>query len=310
MNIVFIGKNDTWGIMLAWKQLIPDNIKYFMSHPAVPYEDLSEFNKDLRESLDKADIIFAHVAMRDRGYPDVLEFNGIKLDKYVNKTIIYFCGTAISQTILNSYLSYYKKFKNIITSNTIMSSLYDIPYAPIPLDFSKTLPNYWKINEEKQCMSISRLGGQWETSMDEIIDFKELGNYFADKFEGTEFISKPLTKYNDIIKYFYKHNIAIYFDTKIGNFSGCVLNSAWAGLCSISSIYPEFVKPMIDFTGTWTLPFINVTNYSEMKREFESLLSYPEFILDEGMRARRWMEKYWSRERHVNNLYKIIGRIV
>ena len=306
MKIVMIGKNDTYRTMLSWKEILGEEFNYFMTHPRIGFEDKSTFNSYLPELAEEADIIFIHIALRDRGYIQKLNFLNFNIEKYIDKTIIYFCGdTNIKENIIN-YKELYKDFKYFVSNNPKISVILDIPYLPTPIDFNHVRAHTGVNPKKIRGMTIEKIAGQKDRTDKEIKDFFELSLHLEKKYphytkeiEGSVYYT---TIYNDFFK-----RCHIFFDTYKEMFKLEALTTCWLAIPTISRLPYEYIKPHIDFTGTWTLPFINVNNYAELKNAFDNLLSNPQFVLHEGQRARRWMQCYWNKNRHIENLNKILN---
>lgn len=303
MKITFIGKNDTYRSMLSWKEILPDNIDYFMTHPRIGFTDKSTFNSYIYDKLDNSDINFIHIALRDRGYAVPLQFLSVDFNKYKNKTIIYLCGDCSIDKI-NKYRHIYSDYNYLISNNPKVSTILDIPYVPAPTDFSFIKPRSYSKPTKINGMTIKQIAGQQDKNNQEIEDFINLSEYLIKKFHNYKYEVQGSSSFKVIYNEFFKR-CNIYFDT-YNMFNLETLITCWSGIATISNLSYEYIMPFINFTKTWTLPFINVCNLSEFKIAMDDFLRNPEFIISEGKRARLWMENFWNKEKHINNLNNII----
>ena len=308
MKITMIGKNDTWGIMLYWKYLLGDNLKYFMAHPAIAYPDLSNPNNELKQSLKEADVIIAQIAIRNQGLTDNLIINNVDIREYKDKTLIYFCSDREGTIKLKEYQNYYKGFRGYIALTPDVATILDIPYVPQPILPEVITNKYDKTHMDKilYVRHYHEIRGQIESSYEEINDFNALGIYFNKKYNASvNFQSNSMTL-QDILACLSKTYFHLIYDNKSGCYSHIGLLSASRGVATISSLLPKYQIKFQEFADTFTLPFINVTNFSEFKHQMECLINNRDFIEHEGNRAGRWMEKFWNKEKHINNFNKVL----
>lgn len=308
-KVVMIGKNDTWGVMLSWKKILGDRMEYFMSHPAAGYEDLSTPNRLLDDSLENADVIFLHVSDRDRGLEIKLSLQGYDMEKYKEKTIIYLCSEVGREKTIHTYKDLYAGYKGFVALTPDIATVLKIPYLPFPIDMMDKVCKEWSVGEDIGLWMLDRMGGQLEKDKDDIEDFIELNKYLEKKYTYNWKV-KPFRNFDNLMSLHDARYVSMWYDNKRGCFSTDTLVACWSGMAVMSSLLPEYMPVHMKFTGTWTLPFINVSNLADLKIAIETLLGNPEFIKSELRRARRWMEKYWHRSRHLDNFNQVLKTLL
>ena len=311
MKIVMIGKNDTWGTMVFWQNTLENKMKYYMAHPAGGYIDNSDFNKNLIQSLEEADVIFLHVAIRhpNRGHPIKLMFHGIDFSKYKHKTIIYICGDREAKYNLKEFSKVYCDYNRLVALTPDIATILNIPFLPAPIMPTKNIKTYKDINSPKEILTVTRLHGQWEKIDSDEVDFFEFGKYLHHETKQNFIYNiTPVSFYSSVEMKNKNPKTYIFYDNKNGCYSHLALLSAYQKLATISSLNNEYMPKFIEFTKTWTLPFINILNLADLKYNLEILTKNPEFIKDEAERAHRWMQEFWNQNKHIYNLNDILNK--